>query len=235
MSKNSNDTKHPKYKELYGTIMQATTFDTERKNLQWLTNRLFEKAKEDLQIDNYNATNDITAITSEGKTIQMKNYGSLEHFNSFIKELKEKHEISIDGENLIDLQSTYHTLKGELKKTRVLGVGKNFSEKMKTIVANTFERIIPKAILGAFSFATGPILAAGLVATGTIPVSTTGKIRSDLKKQLKQTINGENAYTEALNTGKKIFNSMLGIENNEEPKKLKKVKLWKKPEPTKTI
>lgn len=224
----AKDAKTKKIEEVYGAFMQATTLDTERKNLQYLTNELFKAAKRDYMEDKNNQDQDVTAMTSQGKTISLKNYGCLEHFNKFIETLKER-EITIEGDHLVDLQTTYHALKGELKKTRVLGVGKNLSEKMKTVVANVFQRIIPKAILTAVGLGTGPILAVGLVATGITPVSETGKLRSKLKKQFKQAIHGETALTEAMGTAKKFGKMMLGINTAEEPKKLNKEKLWKKP------
>lgn len=237
MAKDSELKRGPKYKELYGTIMQATTLDTERKNLQWLTNRLIEAAKEAIILDKSfqaQGSPDDVMYKVDGKDIKRKDVEHFTHFNDFIKELEENHGIIIEGNNYRDLKATYYTLKTELEKTRVLGVGKNLSQKIKTGVANTFKRIIPKAILGAFALGTGPILAASLVATGVTPVSELGAIRSKLKKQLRQVINQEDDATEALGTIKKIGKRMLGISTPEPEKKLQKIELWKKKTPQRT-
>jgi|SaaInlStandDraft_6_1057023.scaffolds.fasta_scaffold338651_1 hypothetical protein len=61
--------------ELYGEMMEVTTIDQERKNLQYLTNEMFKAAKSDLR---------------EDKVSGNKENGSIKGFDKFITDLEGK-------------------------------------------------------------------------------------------------------------------------------------------------
>lgn len=93
------------------------------KNLEYLTKKLFEAARLDMKADSL----------TNNKPDQENPF-----LDRFLDKLKEQ----LGGENFnkedlkTALKSQYNTLKKELKETRVFGVGKNASEKTKTIAKN---------------------------------------------------------------------------------------------------
>jgi len=168
--------------ELYGTMMEKTTINQESKNLQYLTNELFKAAKKDLRSDAYNAGQREFA-KNQGKSKQeVENMKSTNAFGSFIDGLEGKIGRKFTSQERSGLLKDYKGLKKELKKTRVMGVGKGFAGGAKTFSTNIL-RVLGSACRGiVFSIGGGVVGALGALGTGAGMAGPAGLVLTGLSQ-----------------------------------------------------
>lgn len=208
-----------KFEEWYGTLMEKTTISgKENKNLQYLTNELFKAAKYDLR-------EDAKHKKEEGHIPSTK--GLDEFTNKFGEKLGVK-KINKTSELYKELASNYTELKGELKNTRVLGVGKSDFEKTKTLGRNclvSMGRVF--GAVGAVSMV-GAGLFVGFFSSGLLGESLLVGGANLASKSIN--ISLKNKRVKLKNNIKKIVNADIISPPNSTPKKnvLKEEKIWKK-------
>ena len=220
MTKDSQNNELPEYnssagksEELYGKVMQATTFrfsDKKDKNMQHLTNELFLAAKADLRAAAGKLKNTPKG-NRVGVLLDMRNQAARfdqvqentitnanDNLEIFYKRLAKKMNVDVgvvkEKLDTPEFNGQYNELKHELHRTRVLGVEKTNVEKLGTVVCNTAKvvgKIAGATIYNAWTVIGAAFSVAEKGSKAARDVSKTGRIRDSLEGHLK-TVNNEN-------------------------------------------